>query len=586
MLGDLLIRLMADTSEFQSDMGRAAHVAEREMERIVTRATIMGNVIGTAIGEAAKHFGNLVQSTLKAGDELAKLSQRTGVTVERLSELRFAGELADVSFSQLQTGLGFFNKALSDAQNEGSQTGQVFRALGVDIKAGPQEAFTQFAAAIKALPDGETKVAAMRIAFGRAGDALIPMISGMDEATQKARNLGIVMSEQLARDAERLNDAMVTLQASSRALAITALTPGAQGAATFAENLVKAKERGDGFKGVLVEINRVIAATIGLLPGLEKAMDDWGRKVDAMMERGRTKPITGPDGKPVGAPPGMKSPEEVACAAAGGKWVGGVCQFERPKAGRTARNDSDFVARQLQWGLEEEQRIQTEINDILGKRQQLQNEQDETTRLANLQAQFELIDRQAALEIEMSEIIVKNSKSMTQQYVDEQEKAAKAGEKFARDVGLSFSSAAEDAIRHWQGLQNLMRSIAQDIAMIAFRKSVTEPIGAAVSAGIGGIVRGFGSQNPAPVSDGVALPPLPSYDVGTDYVPHDMIARIHRGEKIIPASQNRGGSSGGNTVYIDARGADAGAVVRIERAVAQLGGAVSRIQGGLSDGWR
>lgn len=38
------------------------------------------------------------------------------------------------------------------------------------------------------------------------------------------------------------------------------------------------------------------------------------------------------------------------------------------------------------------------------------------------------------------------------------------------------------------------------------------------------------------------------FDVGTDYVPHDMIAMVHRGEKIIPASQNTRGSDRG--IYI------------------------------------
>ena len=33
---------------------------------------------------------------------------------------------------------------------------------------------------------------------------------------------------------------------------------------------------------------------------------------------------------------------------------------------------------------------------------------------------------------------------------------------------------------------------------------------------------------------------LPSFDVGTNYVPHDMIAQIHKGEAIIPAKYNNG----------------------------------------------
>jgi hypothetical protein len=43
---------------------------------------------------------------------------------------------------------------------------------------------------------------------------------------------------------------------------------------------------------------------------------------------------------------------------------------------------------------------------------------------------------------------------------------------------------------------------------------------------------------------------LTSFDVGTDYVPHDMIAMIHEGEKITPAAYNKPGKDGaGMTVH-------------------------------------
>lgn len=56
----------------------------------------------------------------------------------------------------------------------------------------------------------------------------------------------------------------------------------------------------------------------------------------------------------------------------------------------------------------------------------------------------------------------------------------------ARELGLTFSSAFEDAIVAGKGLQDVLKGIEQDIIRIITRKLVTEPIGAAITGAIGG----------------------------------------------------------------------------------------------------
>ena len=57
----------------------------------------------------------------------------------------------------------------------------------------------------------------------------------------------------------------------------------------------------------------------------------------------------------------------------------------------------------------------------------------------------------------------------------------------ARELGVIFSSAASDAIRKWEGVGNLIRSIGIDVAQMMFKNTVTDPLGKAVTSAVGGI---------------------------------------------------------------------------------------------------
>lgn len=71
--------------------------------------------------------------------------------------------------------------------------------------------------------------------------------------------------------------------------------------------------------------------------------------------------------------------------------------------------------------------------------------------------------------------------------------------------------------------------------------------------GISGVNGGAGLSDAVFAGSDVPIGVIPSgsFAIGTDYVPYDMIAKIHKGEKIIPASENKqgNGNSRGGDVY-------------------------------------
>lgn len=541
-LGDLLLRLRMDTADLESDSGKAAHVIERDMERMIVKATAAGQLIGDALGKIAGRFANMAAETLKAGDELSKLSTRSGLTVERLSELKFAGDLADVSMGQIATSLGQFNKALADAQNEGSKIGQTFMALGVDIKAGPQAAFEQFIKSVNQLPDQEQKVAAMRLAFGRAGDALLPMIGNLDEVTERARKLGIVMSTDMARDSERFNDAMKTIAASSQAMLLPTMTRMASAFAGLAENIVAATERGEKWKQILIEIAKVSAANAAAmgLPGADLA----ARKLFEWDEARRN---SGAPGAAIKGESGAgPNADAVACAVSGGKWVNGQCV--RGRTGGRAGADPEIEAARIRGmaivkqdlALQELRVENIKLNDSDRIRQA---EETAAQIAASEKATFEDIEAMEAAYYEKG----RQLREIHLAQMKEEKQLVKESNTFWHDLGMTFESAFSKAIIGGENLAKVLAGLAKDFAAIYLRETVLKPAATAASGflkdlNVGASIGGFFKEL------------LPSYDVGTSYVPHDMVAQIHRGEQIIPAGKNAGGGITINSVYnIDSR---------------------------------
>jgi len=172
---------------------------------------------------------------------------------------------------------------------------------------------------------------------------------------------------------------------------------------------------------------------------------------------------------------------------------------------------------------------------------------------------FETIDREQEEAIEEGRILLEGLNA-----------EAKRGEEFARELGLTFTSAFEDAIVGGKGLREVLRGLEQDILRIVTRKLVTKPLGTAIA----GMVKGsslfgdigdwfkklFGAQHGADFMVG-----------GAGGIDSQLVAfRASPDERVIVQTPQQQRGRGGDTYNIYAPGADPAALAHLESVIRTL----------------
>lgn len=164
----------------------------------------------------------MVKGVGDLADAAVKSASRIGITVEAVQELGFAAEASDLSQGGLEAGLSRLSINLREVARVGKgPAAEALRALGVPISAlkklSPDQQLAKIADSFEKLPSGAKKASIANNLFGRSlGTAFIPLLNGgaagIDELRSKARDLGKVVSTEVARDFEAFNDKQAVLR--------------------------------------------------------------------------------------------------------------------------------------------------------------------------------------------------------------------------------------------------------------------------------------------------------------------------------------------------------------------------------------
>ena len=566
-----------------------------------------------------------VKNTNDGVDALNDLKDATGASIENISALEDVAARTGTSFDTVGTALIKFNGALNDAKPD-SDVVRALKAIGLEAETlkqlDPAEALRRTAVALGDFADDGNKARLVQELFGKSLREVAPLLNDLKE---KGSLVAKVTTEQ-AEEAEKFNKQLFELQKNAtdagRALVsdlVTGLNAAGKayresGLIAGIQTFLTGDDQYKNNKALVEDTEKLLRLENELVRFKEQGYKDGSRVVEnikaqieqtkealkitmgyrQVLEQTAAAP-TGAPTKSVGAIAGKKekSPaEEISDArretAAYVKQlneqlntVGKISESQQALnflASQGAQGQVPQV-RELVLGLAERVDQEKKIAEVLREQSRLQKEIDDAYR-NRLQGMLDSGPK-AQLEktredVQLLTAEFEEGRISEEQYLDAvtgrlnlAADGVKNASDNAREFGFVFNSALEDAVINGKEAIEVIQALGQDIARIALRKTVTEPLGNAVGNFFSGI--DFGSLFSF---DGGGSTGSGSRSGGLDGK-GGFLAMMHPQETVI--DHTRVGSAGGQPIVqnFNCNGpADKAQVIT----AAQLGAAMAREQ--------
>jgi hypothetical protein len=530
----LVARLFADTSEFEKGL-KSASRKSREFREGVVRVFSRAATYVAGLGGA---FAFLVGKQSLAGDEIGKISQKYGVAAESLSSLDHAANLAGVSTEDLAKSFKFMNSALVSAAGGSKEQIAAFAAMGLSYKdllnLKPEDAFTRISEAISKIESPALKSALAVKVFGKSGADLIPLFNMSAEALEKskeeARRFGLEISNVDASNLEAMNDSLEKVSSASAGAARQFAIGLAPSVSKVVEGFLAGVDSANLFRSAGEAVGETFSFVIKHIQGLANAVHGTANAVLAgiwQLVRAIAYPIQVTINKVMD---GLE-------AISGKKFdrmnfvddIDAIIKDQLSKSENNIRQAADNYKQSFE-----------SLVDVFN------DAEIKAPDLKNISKPFDL------------EKVLEDAKKTSEaldNYKKKVEDAQKAQQDWNNATADSFIAIKDAMMQGGKMADNFKRmalsainEVANSLIKMAFNAENKGSGGlfGGIASGLGGLFKS-GFSGLGKWFSGL----LPSFDVGSNYIPRDMTANIHKGEMIIPAreaAQIRSGGLGGGSV--------------------------------------